>query len=663
MTAELAHLALILALGLAVIQGLAPLLAPQRPAWLQLANQAALAQALCVFLAAAGLVWAFAQNDFSLKLVAAHSNSRLPLQFRVSAVWGSHEGSLLLWITILALWTLAVRSFSAELPTLLRARVLAVLGLISAGFLSFTLLTSNPFERLLPAAPDGRDLNPLLQDPGMIFHPPLLYMGYVGFAVAFAFAIAALLEGRFDAAWARWTRPWTLAAWAFLTGGIFLGSFWAYYELGWGGWWFWDAVENASFMPWLVGTALVHSLAVSEKRGVFKNWTLLLAICAFSLSLLGTFLVRSGVLSSVHAFATDPERGLYILALLVLAIGGSLALFAWRAPQMEQRSHAEEGFALASRETLLLINNLFLLVSAGTVLLGTLYPLAIDALSGAKISVGPPYFDAVFAPLMLPLLALLGFGPFATWRGRGAGALLKQLRLPLLTSVLLGALLSFAFLHSLLAAVSLSLGLWVLLATGWHIAHTLQRPPGSSVSWATRWGQTTRSQWGMWLAHGGLAVFVLGVSLVKSLEQSQEASLQPGQTLNLGGYEFRFESIERRSGPNFIAAQARFEVRREGTLVATLRPEKRFYPVQQMPMSEAAIDRSFSRDLYISLGERSSGGSYGLRVQIKPFMTWIWSGCLLMALGGALAASDRRYRKVPVTVSQKTPPSGSLEAA
>lgn len=647
MIGEFGQLALILALLCALLQGGAPLLAPHAARWQEIAARAALAQTLCVALAFAALLAAFARNDFSVAYVVAHSNSRLPLQYRLAGLWGGHEGSLLLWAAILALWTGAVLRGGRALPAALRARVLGVLGLVAAGFLAFLLFTSNPFARTLPAAPDGRDLNPLLQDAGMIFHPPLLYMGYVGFAVAFAFAVAALLEGRFDAAWARWVRPWTLAAWAFLTGGILLGSFWAYYELGWGGWWFWDAVENASFMPWLVGTALVHSLAVADQRGRLRGWALLLAIAAFGLSLLGTFLVRSGVLSSVHAFASDPRRGLVILGLLVVAIGGALALYAWRAPAIAAAEAAEEGagsdLAWLSRETLLLVNNLLLVVAAATVLLGTLYPLAVDAFGGGRISVGAPYFDAVFVPLMLPLMALLGLGPLARWQrsqGDGPRELLARARWPLGLAAAMALLVGAAALSSPLAATGVALGLWVICATAAHAA-----------PWRQRWRQVTGAQAGMWLAHAGLGVFVLGVSLVKHLEQSREGSLAPGQSLALGAYEFRFESLERRDGPNYEAAAARFIVREHGAVIARLAPEKRYYPVQQMPMTEAAIDRGFTRDLYVSLADAVPGGAWGVRVQVKPFMGWIWTGALLMAAGGALAAADRRYRRRAAAVA------------
>ncbi|MCH8178252.1 MAG: heme lyase CcmF/NrfE family subunit [Proteobacteria bacterium] len=632
MSAELGQIALILALGLSLLLGGLPLWGAWRrdARWMSVARPLAAGQFVLVALAFGLLVQAFVAKDFSVAYVARNANSLLPLPYRVAATWGGHEGSLLLWQLMLSGWTLAVARCSRSLPLDVVARVLAVLGWIAVGFLSFTLLTSNPFERQLPALPDGRDLNPLLQDPGMVFHPPLLYMGYVGFSVAFAFALAALMSGRLDAAWARWTRPWTLLAWAFLTLGILLGSFWAYYELGWGGWWFWDAVENASFMPWLVGTALVHSLLVSDKRGTFRHWTLLLAILAFSLSLLGTFLVRSGVLSSVHAFASDPRRGLFILAFLVVVVGGSLALYAWRAAAVDADADARVRFALVSRESVLLLNNVFLLVTAGTVLLGTLYPLALDALGLGKISVGPPYFDAVFVPLMVPVLLLMAWGPVLAWRQSSLRQAWQTLRAPAVVAVLLSVAVALAWRTSPGVACGLLLSGWIVLGT---LALLRRR-------WATR----TLGLWGMVAAHAGVGVFVAGVTLVKGLEHAVDASLKEGEHVLLAGHDFHFQSLRKGRGANFISAQARFEVTRGGRHIATLWPEKRLYLVQRMPMSEAAIDRGLTRDLYVSLGEASPDGAWGVRVQIKPFMGWVWAGCLLMALGGALAAADKRLR-------------------
>jgi cytochrome c-type biogenesis protein CcmF len=510
------------------------------------------------------------------------------------------------------------------------ARVLGVMGLVAVGFICFLLFASNPFDRLLPAAFDGRDLNPLLQDPGMIIHPPLLYCGYVGFSVAFSFAIAALLDGRADAAWARWARPWTLAAWIFLTLGIFLGSFWAYYELGWGGWWFWDAVENASFMPWLVGTALLHSLAVTEKRGSFTSWTILLAIIAFSLSLLGTFLVRSGVLTSVHAFATDPRRGLYILVFLTIVIGGSLSLFAWRAPRMGLGGR----FALFSRESALLLNNVLLSVAAATVLLGTLYPLILDALGLGKISVGPPYFESVFVPLMVPLLLLLGVGPFIGWKEGKADEVWRQLRGVALAVVVMVAAAVVALQVSAGVALGIGLASWVGATTLWQFWQRMRRP-----------GRISGSYLGMLVAHAGIAVFVAGVTLVEGLESSIDVRMQAGGKVALAGYTFHFSSLERVQGPNYVAARGHFEVLEDGWQVAELAPEKRFFKVQNTVMTEAAIDRRFTRDLYLALGEQLDEGTWTVRIQHKPFVGWIWGGCLIMAAGGGLAVFDRRYRR------------------
>jgi cytochrome c-type biogenesis protein CcmF len=531
--------------------------------------------------------------------------------------------------------------FSRQLPDETVARVIGVMGLISIGFLCFLLFTSNPFDRLLPAVADGRDLNPLLQDFGMIVHPPLLYMGYVGFSVAFSFAIAALMGGQLDAAWARWSRPWTLVAWMFLTLGIFLGSFWAYYELGWGGWWFWDAVENASFMPWLVGTALIHSLAVTEKRGSFKNWTVLLAIIAFSLSLLGTFLVRSGVLTSVHAFATDPRRGLFILIFLAIVIGGSLTLYAWRAPKVGLGGK----FSLVSRESLLLVNNVLLLAAAATVFLGTLYPLFLDALNLGKISVGPPYFETVFVPLMVPVLLLMAVGPFVRWKSAPVADVLRRLRWLALAALVFAVIAALTFASSPLVVMGATFTVWILLATASHLIERLRHAPVGTPLWK-RIASQPRSYWGMLVAHAGVGVFVLGVTLVKGTETSNDVNMRVGDTTDAGGYTFRFADLQQVKGPNYTAMRGVFDVTRSdgGAKVTTMTPEKRLFTVQQMPMTEAAIDRGFFRDLYVSLGEPAESGSWVVRVQHKPFVSWIWSGCLIIAFGGFLAASDRRYR-------------------
>jgi cytochrome c-type biogenesis protein CcmF len=632
MNPELGHLALILALLVAGVQAVLAIAGAQRghAGWIALARPAAQTQFLLVAFAFGCLALAFVNNDFSVAYVAQHSNTRLPTAYRIAAVWGGHEGSLLLWLLMLNGWTLAVSLLSRQLPQAMLARVIGVLGLVAAGFLLFILLTSNPFDRLLPAAAEGKDLNPLLQDPGLVFHPPMLYMGYVGFSVAFAFAVAALLAGRLDAAWARWSRPWTTVAWSFLTLGIALGSWWAYYELGWGGWWFWDPVENASFMPWLVGTALIHSLAVTDKRGGFRSWTVLLAIGAFSLSLLGTFLVRSGVLSSVHAFATDPARGLFILAFLIVVVGGSLALFAWRAPRIASGGR----FAPMSRETLLLLNNVLLLAAAGTVLIGTLYPLFIDALGLGKLSVGAPYFNAVFVPIMIPLLLLMALGPAARWKQFEPRALWQRLRVVAVLALAAGLGLPFAMGRwSPLVATGLLLAVWVAASALVQLRERLKSdvPP--------------LSFWGMHLAHLGIAVFVAGVTLVKGYEVEKDVSLAVGETVQVGPHAFRLVGVTEVPGPNYIAQRGEIALSSiDGRPLATLHPEKRHYFSSRMPMTEAAIESGIAGDVYVSLGEPLDGGAWSVRIYDKPFVTWIWAGCLLMAFGGALSAADRRYR-------------------
>ena len=626
MIPELGQLALCLALAVALVQGFFPIAgaASGNLSWMNVARPAALAQALLVAFAFGCLTYAFVTNDFSVQYVAMHSNSALPLHYRVSGVWGGHEGSFLLWCLMLGVWMLAVAAFSAHLPAEMAARVLGVMGVLSAGFIAFMLFTSNPFERLFPAAPDGRDLNPLLQDPGMVLHPPMLYMGYVGFSVAFAFAVAALLAGRLDAAWARWSRPWTTVAWVFLTLGIALGSGWAYYELGWGGWWFWDPVENASFMPWLVGTALIHSLAVTEKRGSFRSWTVLLAIVAFALSLLGTFLVRSGVLTSVHAFAVDPKRGVFILMLFALFIGGALALYAWRTSRIAPGG----SFSAVSRESLLLANNVLLAAAAATVFLGTLYPLALDALGGGKISVGPPYFETVFVPLMAPALFLMGIGPLARWKRASLPELAVRLRWALAVSLALGLLLPLVFGDwRAMVGFGLALALWVV----------------TTALLSTK-GKQTRAHYGMVTAHIGVAVFVVGVTLVKGYESERDANMKPGDSVALGAYSFRLDGISDVKGPNYVAARATVSVTRGDKPVTVLHPERRIYTVQEQVMTEAAISPGLTGDLYVSLGDPLDGGAWLVKVQHKPFIDWIWGGCLIMAIGGVLAATDRRYR-------------------
>ena len=650
---ELGHVALILALAMALAQSVLPLVGAQtgNVAWMSLARPSARGQFLFLVIAYGCLTHAFVTNDFSVALAANHSNSNLPLVFRITAVWGNHEGSILLWALILAGWTFAVSIFSRQLDQRMLARVLGVMGLISCGFLLFTLFTSNPFERLFPVPADGQDLNPLLQDAGMVIHPPMLYMGYVGFVVAFAFAVSALLSGRLDAAWARWSRPWTTVAWCFLTCGIALGSFWAYYELGWGGWWFWDPVENASFMPWLVGTALIHSLAVTEKRGGFKMWTALLAIMAFSLSLLGTFIVRSGVLSSVHAFASDPARGVFILGFLALVVGGSLALFAVRAPKVGLGG----SFELISRESMLLANNVLLVVAAAAVLLGTLYPLVIDALGMGKLSVGPPYFDAVFVPLMTPALFLMGVGPLARWRQASVGDLARRLRWAIGVSVV-SAVVAFVSLGKWTPMIGLGLALaaWVGSTAVLNLVLRLREHPAPSL-WK-RLSVQPGSYYGMLLAHFGVSVFIVGVTMVSGFQSETDVRMEVGDTASVAGFTFRLDGVTQVPGPNYTASRAAVSITREGKAVSSLSPERRVYTVRGMPMTEVGIDRGFTRDLYVALGDPVSATAWSVRLHHKPFVNLIWIGCLLMAFGGLLAVLDRRYRRQTVAAPEKTTP-------
>ncbi len=641
MIPEIGHFALIIALCVAVIQALVPLagtaLGVQR--WIALAVPAALAQLLFVSIAYACLTWAFLVHDFSVLYVAKNSNSELPLIYLVSGVWGSHEGSLLLWALMLALWTGAVAAFTPSVPQAMRARVLGVLGLVSCGFLLFILATSNPFERLLPAAIQGGDLNPLLQDIGLALHPPLLYLGYVGFSVAFAFSIAALISGQVDSAWARWSRPWTSVAWLFLTLGIALGSWWAYYELGWGGWWFWDPVENASFMPWLVGTALMHSLAITEKRGSFKAWTALLAIFAFALSLLGTFLVRSGVLTSVHAFASDPARGVFILGFLVLVVGGSLALYAWRAPLLKSASATR----LLSRDGALLLNNIFLAVVTAAILLGTLYPIAIDAMGG-KISVGPPYFNLMFIALTAPLGVLIGIGMLIRWKSDSLQRLKKRLWLPALISLLLATGLALLQPEWEWAAFAgLAMAVWIALTAVMALRERFRnRSPMSALRSAPA------GFYGMLLGHVGIGVFIVGVTLTSLYNKEKDLRMAPGDSYSVAGYEFTFNGTRNFDIDNYVATRGDFSVRSEsGSFSVKLTPEKRIYRVQKMPMTEAAIDAGFTRDLFIALGEPlDADGAWAVRIYYKPFIRWIWLGAIIMALGGLFATSDRRYRRL-----------------
>ncbi len=662
MIPELGHFALILALTLAVTQAVVPLWGSfngRRP-WMAMARPLAWGQLTFLSIAFLCLVQAFLTDDFSVVYVATNSNSLLPAPFKVSAVWGAHEGSLLLWALLLAGWGAAVASFSRNLPLPMISRVIAVQAMIAIGFLLFMLLTSNPFERIFPAPLEGRDLNPLLQDVGLIIHPPMLYMGYVGFSVAFAFAIAALIGGQLDAAWARWSRPWTTVAWIFLTVGIALGSWWAYYELGWGGWWFWDPVENASFMPWLVGTALIHSLAVTEKRGAFKSWTVLLAIAAFSLSLLGTFLVRSGVLTSVHAFATDPARGAFILAFLVLVIGGSLALYAWRAPAISGGGR----FDLIARESFLLVNNLLLAALAALVLFGTLAPLIYEAAGWGKISVGFPWFNTMFVAISPLLVLAMGIGPLTHWKHDEPARLLRQLWLALGVGLAIGALAATDLILPGNLYVSLGLGLaaWLiathLIALGERLRH--RGFPGLAADLS---GQG-RSWYGMWLAHLGIAVFIIGATLVSNYGSETDVRMAPGSTHEAAGYRFQFNGAQRVMGPNYRAQRAEFLVFQGDRQIAVLHPEKRAYLTGGMPMTEAGIDPGLLRDIYISLGEPvGSAGDWAVRLYYKPFVRWIWLGGILMALGGLLVISDRRYRTERRAATVPTGPAGTAVPA
>ena len=633
MLPELGQVLLVLALLLAAVQAALPLAGAHRgsSALMSVARPAGYAQLLLLFGAYVVLTWAFVSQDFSVRYVAANSNTLLPMVYRFTAVWGSHEGSLLLWILILVVWNALVARFSRDLPEPVMARVLGVLGIVSFGFLAFLIFTSNPFERLLPSPPEGRDLNPLLQDPGMIIHPPMQYIGWAGFSVPFAFAIAALLDGRIDARWLRWVRPWTNVAWAFLTIGIALGSWWAYYELGWGGWWFWDPVENAAFMPWLVGAALIHSQAVTEKRGSFAGWTLLLAIASFSLSLMGTFLVRSGVLTSVHAFAADPSRGLFILVFLALVIGGSLLLYALRAGRLE----AGAGFQPASRETLLLLNNLLLASTCAMILLGTLYPLLADALDMGKISVGPPYFGLLFVVLMAPLVALIPFGPLTRWQREQPSKVVAMLLPWLGVAIGLGVVAYFTAPQGpWKTAAGVAGAAWVGLGT-------------LRFAWARlrSSGRMTAEMWGMVLAHLGVAVFLAGALLVEAQNVQREVALKPGQSLQVGRYSFEFQGVDQLQGPNYLADRGHVQVLRHGAPLALLHPEKRAYASGGQVMTEAGIRPGLTGDVYVALGEALGDGAWAVRVHIKPFVRWIWGGAALMALGGLVAAGDRRFRR------------------
>ena len=659
---ELGHFALILALVFAIFQTLIPAwgVFRQQSYWQAYAKPLCLGQTSALLLSFIWLALCFLTDEFSVAYVANHSNSLMPWYYKVSAVWGGHEGSLLLWIVILAGWSQAVAVKSKVLPLDMMARVLSVMGAISVGFLLFLLNTSNPFERILPSIPrDGSDLNPLLQDLGLIVHPPMLYMGYVGFSVAFAFAIAALWSGKLDAAWARWSRPWTNIAWAFLTLGIALGSWWAYYELGWGGWWFWDPVENASLLPWLVGTALIHSLAVTEKRGLFKSWTLLLAIFAFSLSLLGTFLVRSGVLTSVHAFANDPERGVFILLLLAIAVGGSLLLYALRVPKV----HTKKGFRPSSRESFLLMNNLLLVTATLTVLLGTLAPLLVDAFGLGKISVGPPYFNFMFVPLSLGLMLLMGIAVFSRWKQTNMSAVATKLWWTLLITALLGLVFSWGFggRFSLWAVLGVWVSAWVMATTLLDLFGKIQKKKGGVFA---SFAALNRSYKGMLCAHLGVAMTALGVAMVAEFASEQDVRMAPGQRVEVGQYQVEFLGTQPFRGPNYVADRGHVRLYKHQQLVSELFPEKRQYRVRGSVMTEADIDAGLFQDIYVSLGEPLAEDAWAVRIHVKPMVRWLWLGALFMALGGVLAILDPRYlHAVATNMRTSAPTQGEKQRA
>lgn len=644
MIAEIGHFSLILALALTVCLAVVPALGvyQRRLAWMQLGNSLSMGIFVFVFIAFCCLANAFLANDFSVQYVARNSNTALPVVYKISAIWGAHEGSFLLWILVMAGWTLAVAAFSRGLTLDMRARVLSVLGVLQIGFLLFLLLTSNPFDRTLPLFPtEGADLNPLLQDFGLIVHPPMLYMGYVGFAVPFAFAIATLSTGRLDAAWARWSRPWTNIAWAFLTVGITLGSWWAYYELGWGGWWFWDAVENASFMPWLIGTALIHSLAATEKRGVFKSWTVLLAIFAFSFSLLGAFLVRSGVLTSVHAFAVDPERGMFILMFLILVVGGSLLLYAVKASGIR----SEAGFDGTSRESYLLINNLLLVVATAAVLLGTIYPLIYEGMTGGdKISVGPPYFNKVFVPIVMLLFIAMAISPRTRWKATTFQRLYKEQLFPLLGAVVSMVLFAvlFAQTFDIVVVGTNIVAMWIVISLGIDLWEKVANKREKVMALFRQ----TPSYYGMLLGHMGIAMAMIGVAVTVYYSVEKDVRLEPGQSVTLSGYEFTLVQMNKVQGPNYVADQGEIRVRYDGEVVTTLYPEKRLYNASGQVMTEASMDDGFFRDLYVALGEPVDTTAWAVRVHYKPFVRWIWFGGMFIAIGGLITAFDRRYRAV-----------------
>ena len=638
MIPEIGNFSLIIALAVALFLATVPLYGAQKNnlQLMQFSRYAVVAQFFFILVSFLALVYSFTIDDFSVRYIATNSNSALPMIYKISAVWGAHEGSFLLWLLILSIWSMAVAYFSKSLPISMTSRVLAVMGMLSIGFLLFIIFTSNPFERLFPAPMDGRDLNPLLQDPGLAIHPPMLYMGYVGFSVVFSITIAGLISGQLDSAWARWSRPWTVIAWVFLTLGIALGSWWAYYELGWGGWWFWDPVENASFMPWLIGTALLHSLIVTEKRGAFKSWTVLLSLIAFSLSLLGTFLVRSGVLVSVHAFASDPTRGSFILAFLVFVIGGSLMLYAIRGSSMSGGGH----FNLFSKDTFMLLGNILLSVACAMVLLGTLYPLLDQMIDLGKLSVGEPYFNAVFVPIMLPALVIMSMAPLMRWKSDRFERVFKQMLIPLAIALSVGIALFFIEKGSVM--ISISVGLAALIVSS-VVMSFINRVKSKSVGSALK--KIPLSFYGMNLAHIGVAVFIVGVTFTESMSLQKDLRMEQGDTISLGGYAFTFEGAGSHQGPNYIAYEGTVSIiDPEGESIGVLTPQKRVYQVRGMPMTEAGIDAGLFRDLFVALAEQLDNGAWSLRIYYKPFIRWIWLGCILMALGGFIAVMDKRYR-------------------
>ncbi len=643
MIAEIGHFALGLALVLACAQAFFPLVGAARAntLWMNVAEPAAVGGFAFVATAFSCLAYLYVVSDFSVATVASNSNSLLPLLYKVSGTWGNHEGSMVLWVLILSLFGMSVAVFGANLPQGLRARVLSVQGMIAAGFLLFILLTSNPFLRLLPVPEDGRDLNPLLQDPGLAFHPPFLYLGYVGFSMAFSFAIAALIEGRVDAAWARWVRPWTLAAWCFLTLGIAMGSWWSYYTLGWGGWWAWDPVENASFMPWLAGTALLHSAIVTEKRDALKTWTILLAILTFSLSLIGTFLVRSGVLSSVHSFANDPARGLFILFLLAITIGGSLILFALRAPRLKGGGL----FAPMSREGALIFNNFLLAVGAATVFLGTLYPLFLDAIGGDKVSVGPPYFNATFIPIMIPLVLVMGIGPLLSWKRADVEGALGRLKFAAAIAAIAAlAVFALAARASPFAYVGIALGVWLFIAALVEFSDRIKLFRAPFMESLQRAVRLPRAALGMTLAHAGLAIAIFGMTASVAWRIERIQVMHPGETIALAGYAITLDDVTQVQGPNYTADRAKLTVTKDGAPVAVMEPEKRLYTVQGMPITDAAIRTNGLFDLYATLGDPTEDGGWVTRLYFNPLVPWLFGGVVVMFAGGLVSLSDRRYR-------------------